>query len=80
MEAKINSYIAPDLSGIEQDLAVINEHMSTVNTHMEFVSKEIDLFNLTFLRLDPISVKFCCCFEGRLLFVIYCAPRLSSNV
>ena len=44
MEAKINSYIAPDLSGIEQDLAVINEHMSTVNTHMEFVSKEIDLF------------------------------------
>ena len=44
MESKINSYIAPDLSGIEQDLAVINEHMSTVNTHMEFVSKEIDLF------------------------------------
>jgi septal ring factor EnvC (AmiA/AmiB activator) len=44
MEAKIDSYIAPDLSGIEKDLAVISEHMNTVNSHMAFVSKEIDLF------------------------------------
>jgi hypothetical protein len=45
MEAKIDSYIAPDLSGIEQSLAVLNEHMNTVNTHMDFVSKELDLFS-----------------------------------
>ena len=53
MESKINSYIAPDLSGIEQDLAVINEHMSTVNTHMEFVSKEIDLFKEEINLIKP---------------------------
>tara|TARA_R110002167_G_scaffold108374_1_gene276738 strand:+ start:2001 stop:2552 length:552 start_codon:yes stop_codon:yes gene_type:complete len=44
MEAKINSFVSPDLSGFDKRLTVINEHMSTVNTHMNFVSKEIDLF------------------------------------
>ena len=44
MEAKINSFISPDLSGFDKRLSLIDEHMNTVNTHMNFVSKEIDLF------------------------------------
>jgi uncharacterized phage infection (PIP) family protein YhgE len=44
MRAKIESYVAPDLSGLDKQLAVLLEHQNTVEAHMEFVSKEIDLF------------------------------------
>jgi len=44
MKAKIERYVAPDLSGLDKQLAVLLEHQTTVETHMEFVSKEIDLF------------------------------------
>lgn len=35
MEAKIDSYIAPDLTGIEQELAVIEETLISVNESVE---------------------------------------------
>jgi len=35
MEAKIDSYIAPDLTGIEQELAVIEETLISVSESVE---------------------------------------------
>lgn len=44
MKEAIQSYTAPDLSGIDKSLAVQKEHQVTVERHMDFVSAELELF------------------------------------
>ena len=44
MEAKIDKFVTPDLSGFDKRIALIEDKFTIVDTHMEFVSKEINLF------------------------------------
>ena len=45
MEAKIDSYIAPDLTGIEQELAVIEETLTSVSESVE-LARELSLIHI----------------------------------
>lgn len=44
MEARISSFVSPDLSEYDKRIAVMDGKFSIVDAHMEFVSKEIGLF------------------------------------
>ena len=51
MKEQIQTYVAPDLSGIRESIAVMREHQNTVEAHMEFVEKEMKLFKQEFVNV-----------------------------
>ena len=44
MEAKIDSFVSPDLSGYDKRIAVMNEQFTILKTQSEYFSKQIELY------------------------------------
>ena len=44
MEAKIDSFVSPDLSGYDKRIAVMNEQFAILKTQSEYFSKQIELY------------------------------------
>ena len=43
MEAKIDKFVSPDLSGFDKKLAVLNEQMDLITKEFDLVSTEMEL-------------------------------------
>ena len=44
MEAKIDSFVSPDLSGYDKRIAVMNEQFAVLKSQSEYFSKQIELY------------------------------------
>ena len=55
MEAKIDSFVSPDLSGYDKRIAVMNEQFTILKTQSEYFSKQIELYEGQILMVSDVG-------------------------
>ena len=55
MEAKIDSFVSPDLSGYDKRIAVMNEQFAILKTQSEYFSKQIELYEGQILMVSDVG-------------------------